>query len=69
MRVIAEYSAYVEFELPNNLSLDNAFYWWVKWDLLCVIWKEGENHVEYEPTGEFDSDRKHPNGTWVEESE
>lgn len=35
-------------------EIDTAHSWWIKWDVLFVVWNEGDDAVEYGPTYEAD---------------
>ena len=60
-KVVASYSVCSYFTIKGDL--DNAHNWWIKWEVLYVEWKEGDEVVKYEPTQPIDSgDLKYCNG-------
>ena len=67
------YTVYSRWEL--NEPIEKAYSWWIKYDKLHVVWRQGEGYVEYSPVSEArNSDFKHPdengiflNGEPVEE--
>ena len=65
--IIAEYSVFTEFSLPDNLDIETAFEYWVKWNTLFVVWVENGQVIEYESdTCSFEPDMKHPNSVSIE---
>jgi len=46
--VAAKYVLYSRFEIPDDRNIEDAHSYWVKWDNLHVVWKEGEQAEIYE---------------------
>ena len=65
--IIAEYSVFTEFSLPDNLDIKTAFEYWIKWNTLFVVWVENGPVIEYESdTYSFEPDMKYPNSVSIE---
>lgn len=58
----------IESKWVLDRDIDTAFYWYVKWDLLHVMWNEGDSVQTYEPdsSGSGTFDYKRPNEVNVE---
>jgi|9_EtaG_2_1085328.scaffolds.fasta_scaffold33798_2 hypothetical protein len=52
----------------NLREIETAARWWIKWNILCVIWDMGQMAVEYAPTsdaGVADDCYKRPSQIYV----
>ena len=47
-------------------EIETAQSWWIKWDVLYVMWDAGSDVVEYQPTYEASEiDQKRPDKVYV----
>ena len=59
----AQYSCYMEFEIPDHIDMSKCTSAWVKWAVLHIIIQEddgSETRHEVESSGEGEVDYKHP---------
>jgi hypothetical protein len=65
--VLAEFSCYSRFLIPEGIDLDTVK-WWVKHNTLHIELENGET-LEIEPEGEVEVDAKYPTNTEIVEED
>lgn len=65
--ILAEYSCYSRFKVPDGIDLDSVK-WWVKHNILHIELADGKI-LEIEPDDDLDIDAKYPTSTEIVEED